>query len=55
MSSSCSQSPYLPNPAETKLVARALRCLEKRLRYHSEILNNPQQVCSYLRLHLAEC
>ncbi len=54
MSSVCSQPPYLPNPTETKLVARALRCLEKRLRYHSEILNNPQHVCSYLRLHLAE-
>ena len=54
MSSPHSQSPYSPNPAETKLVARALRCLEKRLRYHSEILNNSQDVRAYLRLHLAE-
>ncbi|MEO8964710.1 MAG: DNA repair protein RadC [Gammaproteobacteria bacterium] len=45
---------YSLKPKETKLVARALRCLEKRLRYNSETLSNPQDVCSYLRLHLAE-
>jgi len=54
MSSSCSELSYSLNPTETKLVDRALRCLEKRLRYHSEILNHSQSVCSYLRLHLAE-
>jgi DNA repair protein RadC len=47
--SSCSLS-----STETKLMARALRCLEKRLRYNSEILNNSQDVCTYLQLQLAE-
>lgn len=54
MSSCCSQPSYSLSPTENKLVARALRCLEKRLRYHSEMLNNSQNVRSYLRLHLAE-
>jgi DNA repair protein RadC len=54
MSSSCSELSQSLNPIETKLVAQALRCLEKRLRYPLGILHNPQQVCSYLRLHLAE-
>ena len=48
------QSPDSLNPTETKLVARALRCLEKRLRSTSEILNKSQNVADYLRLHLAE-
>ncbi len=54
MSSVCPQPSYLLNPTETKLVARALCCLEKRLRYNSEILSHSHHVCSYLRLHLAE-
>lgn len=40
--------------AESKLVARALRCLEKRLRYSSELLNNSLDVRAYLQLNLAE-
>ncbi|MEO8402614.1 MAG: JAB domain-containing protein [Gammaproteobacteria bacterium] len=38
---------------ESKLVARALRCLEKRLRYCSETLTDSCSVRSYLQLHLA--
>jgi DNA repair protein RadC len=53
MSASLSHSTYSLSPSETKLIARALRCLEKRLRYTSETLNNSHDVCSYLRLHLA--
>jgi DNA repair protein RadC len=40
--------------SETKLVKRALRCLEKRLRYHSDILSSSQDVRSYLQLNLAD-
>ena len=53
MSDVYSQLAYSLNPAETKLVARALRCLEKRLRYNSETLNKSHDVRSYLRLRLA--
>jgi DNA repair protein RadC len=35
-------------------VVRALRCLEQRFRYPSEILNNTQTVRAYLQLQLAE-
>ena len=56
MSTPPSYSMYSLSPSETKLVDRALRCLETHLRYHSdsEILNNSQYVRSYLRLHLAD-
>lgn len=54
MSTPLSLPMYPLNPSETKLVARALRCLEKRLRYNSETLNNSPYVSSYLRLNLAD-
>jgi DNA repair protein RadC len=54
MSTSLSHSTYSLTPSETKLVSRALRCLEKCLRYNSEKLNSSHLVCSYLRLHLAD-
>jgi DNA repair protein RadC len=54
MSTPLSLPMYSLNPSETKLVARALRCLEKRLRYNSEPLNNSPYVSSYLRLNLAD-
>ena len=54
MSTTPSHSMYSLSQSDTKLVARALRCLEKNLRYNSEILNKSQIVCSYLRLQLAD-
>ena len=54
MSTPLSHPMYSLNPSETKLVARALRCLEKHLRYNSEILNSSHYVSSYLRLNLAD-
>ncbi len=40
--------------SESKLVTRALRCLEKRLRYCSETLSDSRLVRAYLQLHLAD-
>ncbi len=45
---------YSLKPTEVKLVARALHCLEKRLRYHPQIFSYPESVCTYLQLQLAE-
>ena len=53
MSTSLSHSMYSLTPSEIKLVARALRCLEKRLRYNFETLNSSHDLRTYLRLHLA--
>jgi DNA repair protein RadC len=39
--------------SENNLVARALRCLEKQLRYNSEMLNSSQSVKAFLQLQLA--
>ncbi len=39
--------------SENKLVARALRCLEKQLCYNSEILNSSKSVKAFLQLQLA--
>ena len=54
MSGSSPQLVSVLAPKETKLVARALRCLEKHLRYSSETFKHPRNVCDYLRLHLAQ-
>jgi DNA repair protein RadC len=54
MSTSLSHSMYSLSLSEEKLVTRALRCLEKRLRYNSETLNSSSYVSSYLRLNLAD-
>jgi hypothetical protein len=38
-----------------KLISKALRCLEDRLKYVAgEVLTNSRNVCDYLRLQLAE-
>lgn len=44
---------HTDNPTESRLIARALKCLETRLRYGSDQLNSSQNVFSYLRLNLA--
>jgi len=38
---------------DEKIIIRALRCLEERMRYPIDRLNNSQDVKAYLRLHLA--
>lgn len=44
----------IPSLADSNLVVSALRCLETRLRYGSELLSNSKDVTAYLQLHLAE-
>jgi DNA repair protein RadC len=44
---------YNLTTSENKLVARALRCLEKQLRYNSETLNSSQSIKAFLQLQLA--
>jgi DNA repair protein RadC len=38
---------------ESRLIERALRCLENRINYDSKLLNNSEVVSSYLRLNFA--
>lgn len=38
---------------ESRLVSRALKCLESHMRYDGEILSNSELVCAYLRMQLA--
>ena len=54
MSTSQPQTAYSLKPSDEKLVARAIRCLEKRLRFNSETLSSSRDVISFTRLHLAD-
>jgi len=50
-----SNTPLQHYKKEEAIISKALFCLEKRLRYHStQHLNNSKDVCSYVRLQLAQ-
>lgn len=43
-----------PNPAHDKIIARALRILEERMRYERVQISSPERTKQYLTLKLAE-